>query len=52
VELEQQFVELLTKKIEKIVALFKPNNFKESVLDKVNIAQAVREVREKTYGLS
>ena len=51
-QIEQQFVDLLTKKIEKILAIHKPETFYNDVLAKVNLQQASLEVEQNTHGLS
>lgn len=50
-QIEAQLAEHLTKKIEKIVQLFKPETFKKDVLSKVDIKRATMEVEEQTGGL-
>ena len=49
---EKQFVELVVKKLEKIVSVYKPNTFKTEVIPKLNIEQAIEEVEIKTLGKS
>lgn len=50
--LEKQFVEQVTKKIEKIISLMKPETFKTEVLGKINLAVVIEEVEAKTHGMS
>ena len=51
-EMEMQFIELVTKKIEKIETVFKPESFKTDVLSKINLEKAILEVEAKTHGMS
>jgi len=50
--MEMQFIELVTKKIEKIETVFKPESFKTDVLSKINLEKAILEVEAKTHGMS
>lgn len=51
-ELEQRFVEQVTKKIEKIIQLQKPDVLKAEILPSVDLAMAVQEVEARTHGMS
>ena len=50
--IEKQFVELVTKKLEKIASVHKPEAFKNELLPRLNLEEAIEEVEVRTQGKS
>ena len=45
-EVENEFIELIIKKIERITSVFKPDSFKSQVLPKIDLEQAIKAVKK------